>query len=107
MFGKRGSFGGGQTGSAVSPPAEPRAPSAAQASEPIEPRMEPPSIQVGEPDESVEPRVEEPKRIAETPIANYKVEKTKPRRSENYYGRQDADFFRADRHDRPVTTRQA
>ncbi len=89
MFGKRGSIGGGDGGQPVAKPAEPPKVSATEPTKPVEPRIDPPPIKVGNPDgipggAPVE-KPDEPVQPATPSIADYQVEPTKRRRSENYY----------------------
>jgi len=91
MFGKRGNFGSGNVAKPVVKQAKAPKLSASEPTKPVEPRIDPPPIKVGNPDGlggPVEPEVEEyvePEGPSAPAIADYQVDSSRRRRSENYY----------------------
>ncbi|MCW2306519.1 CpaF family protein [Rhodobium gokarnense] len=85
MFGKRGSFGSGAKEKPAVTTAEPPKVSKAEPSSPIEPRIDPPPIKVGNVND--ENAMDDAERAGPSApaLAEYKVESTSRRKSENYY----------------------
>ena len=89
MFGKRSSFGSGEAKKPAEKPAEAPKVSAKEPTKPVEPRIDPPPIKVGNPDGipghgDADP-TPEPEAPSAPAIADYQVETSRRRRSENYY----------------------